>query len=154
MSPRARKFVAEHPFVVPAIVGSGAQGRIMECDVAAAYQTAPHLTPAAAAMVAAGAKAPATGTGSNGEITAEDIENFAKGIAPAAAPAPAAPAAEAPKAAASAPAPAAGEDVITEKPFSRIRTVIAKRLLESLQTMAQYTLNAEAVYPCTRRQRT
>ncbi len=141
MSPRARKFVAEHPFVVPAIVGSGAQGRIMECDVAAAYQTAPHLTPAAAAMVAAGAKAPATGTGSNGEITAEDIENFAKGIAPAAAPAPA----EAPKAAApAAPAPAAGEDVITEKPFSRIRTVIAKRLLDSLQTMAQYTLNAEA----------
>ena len=142
MSPRARKFVAEHPFVVPAIVGSGAQGRIMECDVAAAYQTAPHLTPAAAAMVAAGAKAPATGTGSNGEITAEDIENFAKGIAPAAAPAPAAPATEAPKAAA--PAPATGEDVITEKPFSRIRTVIAKRLLDSLQTMAQYTLNAEA----------
>ena len=141
MSPRARKFVAEHPFVVPAIVGSGAQGRIMECDVAAAYQTAPHLTPAAAAMVAAGAKAPATGTGSNGEITVEDIENFAKGIALAAAPAPAA----APKAAApAAPAPAAGEDVITEKPFSRIRTVIAKRLLDSLQTMAQYTLNAEA----------
>ena len=64
--------------------------------------------------------------------------------APAPAPAEAAPAAEAPKAAASAPAPAAGEDVITEKPFSRIRTVIAKRLLESLQTMAQYTLNAEA----------
>ncbi|MBQ4481177.1 MAG: 2-oxo acid dehydrogenase subunit E2 [Victivallales bacterium] len=141
MSPRARKFVAEHPFVVPAIVGSGAQGRIMECDVAAAYQTAPHLTPAAAAMVAAGAKAPATGTGSNGEITVEDIENFAKGIALAATPAPAA----APKAAApAAPAPAAGEDVITEKPFSRIRTVIAKRLLDSLQTMAQYTLNAEA----------
>ncbi len=142
LSPRAKKFVAEHPFVMGAIAGSGAQGRIMEADVIAAYQTSPHLTPAAAAMVAAGAKAPATGTGCNGEITAEDIENFAKGItAPAAAPAAAAPAAPA---AAPAPKAAAGEDVITEKPFSRIRGVIAKRLQESLQTMAQYTLNCEA----------
>ncbi len=52
-------------------------------------------------------------------------------------------------AAASAPAPAAasaaaGADVITEKPFPQIRKIIAKRLHESLSTMAQYTLNAEA----------
>lgn len=137
LSPRARKFVAEHPFVMGEIAGSGAQGRVIESDVIAAYQSSPHLTPAAAAMVAAGAKAPSTGTGSNGEITAEDIENFAKGVV--AAPAPAAPAA-----AVSAPVKAEGADVITEKPFSRIRTVIAKRLQESLQTMAQYTLNCEA----------
>ena len=130
LSPRARKFVAEHPFVMGEIAGSGAQGRVIESDVIAAYQSSPHLTPAAAAMVAAGAKAPSTGTGSNGEITAEDIENFAKGVV--AAPAPAAP------------VKAEGADVITEKPFSRIRTVIATRLQESLQTMAQYTLNCEA----------
>lgn len=138
LSPRARKFVAEHPFVMGEIAGSGAQGRVIESDVIAAYQSSPHLTPAAAAMVAAGAKAPSTGTGSNGEITAEDIENFAKGVV--AAPAPAAPAPAAP----AAPVKAEGDDVITEKPFSRIRTVIAKRLQESLQTMAQYTLNCEA----------
>jgi pyruvate dehydrogenase E2 component (dihydrolipoamide acetyltransferase) len=144
LSPRAKKFLAGHPFVMGAIAGSGAQGRIMEADLMAAYQTSPHLTPAAAAMVAAGAKAPTVGTGSQGEITAEDIENFAKGVVATPA-APAAPRAEAPKAAA---APAAAvssdEDVITEKPFSRIRGVIAKRLQESLQTMAQYTLNCEA----------
>ena len=142
LSPRARKFVAEHPFVMGAIAGSGAQGRIMEVDVKAAYQTSTHLTPAAAAMVAAGAKVPPAGTGPQGEITVEDVENFAKGIAPAAA-APAAPAVAAPAAPA---APVAGqdEDVVTEKPFSRIRGVIAKRLQESLQTMAQYTLNCEA----------
>lgn len=138
LSPRARKFVAEHPFVMGEIAGSGAQGRVIESDVIAAYQSSPHLTPAAAAMVAAGAKAPSTGTGSNGEITAEDIENFAKGVVSA--PAPAAAAAPAP----AAPVKAEGDDVITEKPFSRIRTVIAKRLQESLQTMAQYTLNCEA----------
>lgn len=139
LSPRARKFVAEHPFVMGEIAGSGAQGRVIESDVIAAYQSSPHLTPAAAAMVAAGAKAPSTGTGSNGEITAEDIENFAKGVV-APAPAPSAAAAPAP----AAPVKAEGDDVITEKPFSRIRTVIAKRLQESLQTMAQYTLNCEA----------
>lgn len=138
LSPRARKFVAEHPFVMGEIAGSGAQGRVIESDVIAAYQSSPHLTPAAAAMVAAGAKAPSTGTGSNGEITAEDIENFAKGVV--AAPAPAAAVSPAP----AAPVKAEGADVITEKPFSRIRTVIAKRLQESLQTMAQYTLNCEA----------
>lgn len=138
LSPRARKFVAEHPFVMGEIAGSGAQGRVIESDVIAAYQSSPHLTPAAAAMVAAGAKAPSTGTGSNGEITAEDIENFAKGVVAAPAPAASAPAAPA------APVKAEGDDVITEKPFSRIRTVIAKRLQESLQTMAQYTLNCEA----------
>lgn len=138
LSPRARKFVAEHPFVMGEIAGSGAQGRVIESDVIAAYQSSPHLTPAAAAMVAAGAKAPSAGTGSNGEITAEDIENFAKGVV--AAPAPSAAAAPAP----AAPVKAEGDDVITEKPFSRIRTVIAKRLQESLQTMAQYTLNCEA----------
>ena len=141
LSPRARKFVAEHPFVMGEIAGSGAQGRVIESDVIAAYQSSPHLTPAAAAMVAAGAKAPSTGTGSNGEITADDIENFAKGVV--AAPAPAAPAPSAPAAPAE-PVKAEGDDVITEKPFSRIRTVIAKRLQESLQTMAQYTLNCEA----------
>ena len=138
LSPRARKFVAEHPFVMGEIAGSGAQGRVIESDVIAAYQSSPHLTPAAAAMVAAGAKAPSTGTGSNGEITAEDIENFAKGVVAAPAPAASAPAVPA------APVKAEGDDVITEKPFSRIRTVIAKRLQESLQTMAQYTLNCEA----------
>ncbi len=143
LSPRARRFVAEHPFVMGAIAGSGAQGRIMEKDVMAAYQTSPHLTPAAAAMVAAGAKVPPAGTGPQGEITVEDVENFAKGVAPAAAPSPAAPAAVAAAPAAVAPV-AQDEDVVTEKPFSRIRGVIAKRLQESLQTMAQYTLNCEA----------
>ena len=132
MSPRARKFVAEHPFVVPSIQGSGANGRIMEQDVAAAYQTSPHLSSTAAAMMADGVAAPAAGTGPNGMITAADM-----GAKPAAAPA-----AAAPTAAPAAAAPAA--DVITEKPFPQIRKIIAKRLLESLQTSAQYTLMSEA----------
>ena len=132
MSPRAKMFVAEHPFVVPSIAGSGANGRIMEQDVKAAYQTAPHLSPAAAAMLANGVAAPAAGTGANGMIVTADM---GKAAAPAAA--------EAPAAAPVAAAPVAA-DVITEKPFSHIRKVIAKRLQESLSSMAQYTLNSEA----------
>ena len=52
LSPRARKFVAEHPFALPAIAGSGAGGRIIEADVQAAYRTAPRLSGAAAALAA------------------------------------------------------------------------------------------------------
>lgn len=129
LSPRAKKFVAEHPFVVPAIQGSGAGGRIMEQDVVAAYQTSSRLSPAAAAMAAAGIATPAAGTGVNGMIVTADM---------GAKPAPAAPAAPA-----AAPA-AVASDVITEKPFPHIRKLIAQRLLESLNGMAQYTLNAEA----------
>ncbi|NMA40689.1 MAG: 2-oxo acid dehydrogenase subunit E2 [Lentisphaerae bacterium] len=134
MSPRARKFVAEHPFVVPAIVGSGAGGRIMEKDVATAYQSAARLSPVAAAMQAAGVAAPAAGTGVGGMILGADMGKAAPAAA-AAAPA-AAPAAV--------PASDSVVDVITEKPFPHIRKIIAKRLHESLNSMAQYTLNAEA----------
>ena len=68
------------------------------------------------------------------------VEDMGKAT-PATAAAPAVPAV--PAAAAAAPA-AAKADVITEKPFPQIRKIIAKRLHESLSSMAQYTLNAEA----------
>ena len=134
LSPRARKFVAEHPFALPAIAGSGAGGRIIEADVQAAYRTTPRLSGAAAALAASGLPVPAAGSGVNGMVLADDIRN---------APAPAAEAAPAAESA-PAPAPAASEDIITEQPFPQIRRIIAKRLLDSLNTMAQYTLNAEA----------
>ncbi|MDQ0290212.1 dihydrolipoamide acetyltransferase family protein [Oligosphaera ethanolica] len=134
LSPRAKKYVAEHPFVLPEIAGSGANGRIMEKDVADAFRSAPHLSPAAAALRADGVAAPTAGTGVSGMIRAEDM-----GKATPAAQTPAAPAAPAASS-----APTAKADVITEKPFPQIRKIIAKRLHESLSSMAQYTLNAEA----------
>lgn len=134
MSPRARKFVAEHPFAVPKIAGSGAGGRIIEADVEAAYRTSPKLSSAAAAMLADGVVAPSAGTGPGGMILASDMGK------PSAASVPVAEVAVAPVAA----AVPASADVVTEKPFTQIRKIIAKRLHESLSTMAQYTLNAEA----------
>jgi len=145
MSPRARRFLEEHPFVVPALQGSGAGGRIMEKDVAEAYRSAPHLSPAAARLAAEGVAAPAAGTGVSGMVRAQDM---GRAVAPPAAPtapvaAPAAAPAVAPAAApAVAPAPAAA--AVTEVKLSNIRKIIAKRLHESLTGLAQYTLNAEA----------
>jgi pyruvate dehydrogenase E2 component (dihydrolipoamide acetyltransferase) len=75
------------------------------------------------------------GTGSAGRITKEDILGHLEGgakPAPAAAPAPvaAAPAASAPKPAAAAAAPAPGEVV----PMTKMRSIIAQRMVESKRT--------------------
>jgi 2-oxoglutarate dehydrogenase E2 component (dihydrolipoamide succinyltransferase) len=81
------------------------------------------------------------GTGKNGGITKEDVVNFMKSGAPAAAPA----AAPAP-AASAAPAPAAapinvpaGERVEKRVPMTRLRATIAKRLVEAQQNAAMLT---------------
>jgi 2-oxoglutarate dehydrogenase E2 component (dihydrolipoamide succinyltransferase) len=80
-----------------------------------------------------------TGTGVGGRIRKQDVLDAAKAkeaAAPAAASAAAAPAAQAPAATAtSTPSPLRGKTV----PMSRLRKVIAKRMMESLQTSAQLT---------------
>ena len=79
------------------------------------------------------------GTGKNGGITKEDVQNFIKnGAAPAPAPAAAAPAAKAPAAAAAVNVPA-GERVEKRVPMTRLRATIAKRLVEAQQNAAMLT---------------
>ncbi|WP_415894029.1 2-oxoglutarate dehydrogenase complex dihydrolipoyllysine-residue succinyltransferase [Neptuniibacter sp. PT8_73] len=80
-----------------------------------------------------------TGTGKNGGITKEDVQNFIKNgaQAPAAAPAPAATAAPA-QAAAPVNVPA-GERVEKRVPMTRLRATIAKRLVEAQQNAAMLT---------------
>ncbi|WP_415884190.1 2-oxoglutarate dehydrogenase complex dihydrolipoyllysine-residue succinyltransferase [Neptuniibacter sp. QD72_48] len=80
-----------------------------------------------------------TGTGKNGGITKEDVQNFIKNgaQAPAAAPAPAASAAPA-QAAAPVNVPA-GERVEKRVPMTRLRATIAKRLVEAQQNAAMLT---------------
>ncbi|MEU8007619.1 2-oxoglutarate dehydrogenase, E2 component, dihydrolipoamide succinyltransferase, partial [Catellatospora sp. NPDC049111] len=82
-----------------------------------------------------------SGTGVGGRIRKQDVLDAAeKAKAPAAAPAAAAPAAAAPTPAAkAAPSPLRGR---TEK-LSRLRTTIAKRMVESLQVSAQLTTVVE-----------
>lgn len=130
LSPRARTFLADHPTNLAGVAGSGPDGRILEKDVAAAYRAGARLSPAAAAKVAAGEAAPASGSGVAGMVLTGDLGK------PAAAPAAPAPVA--------APAAAPGTDTVTEVKIPNIRKIIAKNLMAALHEQAQYTLNAEA----------
>ncbi|HQS14173.1 pyruvate dehydrogenase complex dihydrolipoamide acetyltransferase [Reyranella sp.] len=82
------------------------------------------------------------GSGPNGRIVKADVENAKPGAAPAAA-------AQAPKAAAKAPAPPAGGQPVfvapgdSRVPHTSIRKVIARRMLESKQTVPHFYLTVD-----------
>jgi pyruvate dehydrogenase E2 component (dihydrolipoyllysine-residue acetyltransferase) len=125
VTPLVRKLAAEHAVPLESIVGTGVGGRIRKQDVleAARAQRAAETAAAEAAATAAAAAESAP--------------------APAAVPAPPAVAAPA------APVPARPEIVPsalrgTTQRMSRPRQVIAKRMVESLQTSAQLTTVVEA----------
>ena len=85
-----------------------------------------------------------TGTGVGGRIRKQDVLDAAdkakeKAAAPAASPAASAPAATTSAPAAAAPSPLRGKT----EPMTRLRKVIAKRMIESLQTSAQLTTVVE-----------
>lgn len=125
VSPRARALAASNGVDASAIAeGSGPHGRVIERDVAAAIAAGPVLTSAARA---AGVSA-TEGTGIGGRVSVADA-----GHAPEAAPAAAAPAAAADFPGAS-----------TSAPLKGVRKVVAKRMMESLTSTAQLTLNTTA----------
>ena len=121
VTPLVRKLAAEHAVPLESIVGTGVGGRIRKQDVleAARAQRAAEEAAAAAAAAEAAAAAPA---------------------APAAPPAAAVPAASAPARPEVVPSALRG----TTQRMSRPRQVIAKRMIESLQTSAQLTTVVEA----------
>jgi pyruvate dehydrogenase E2 component (dihydrolipoamide acetyltransferase) len=134
VTPLVRKLAAEHAVPLESIVGTGVGGRVRKQDVleaARAQRAAAAAEAAAAAAAAAEAEAAAA----------------AAVPAPVALPAPAA--APAPATQTAAPAPARPEIVPstlrgTTQRMSRPRQVIAKRMVESLQTSAQLTTVVEA----------
>ena len=79
------------------------------------------------------------GTGKNGGITKEDVQNFMNSGAQPAAVAPAAPASSAPAAPAVSVNVAAGERVEKRVPMTRLRATIAKRLVDAQQNAAMLT---------------
>lgn len=127
VSPRARALAASNGVDASAIAeGSGPHGRVIERDVAAAIAAGPVLTSAARA---AGVSA-AEGTGIGGRVSVADAGRTAE-AAPAAAVA----------------APAAVADfpgASTSAPLKGVRKVVAKRMMESLTSTAQLTLNTTA----------
>ena len=128
VSPRARALAASAGLDASTITeGSGPHGRVIERDVAAAIAAGPVLTSAARA---AGVQA-TEGTGIGGRVSVAD-----GGRTPEAAPAS--------RPVASAPAGADYPGASTTAPLKGVRKVVAKRMMESLTSTAQLTLNTTA----------
>ncbi|MCZ8369474.1 MAG: 2-oxo acid dehydrogenase subunit E2 [Porphyrobacter sp.] len=170
-TPTARKLAEVNGIDLAGIAGTGPKSKITKEDVEAAITAGggtPAPAPVAASF-AAPTPAPAAavsgeriiasplakriaadksidlaqvkGTGPNGRIVREDVENFIPGAAaPAAGPAASAPA----PAAAPAPAPAIeGGAPFAEEKLSGVRKVIARRLTESKQTVPHFYLTID-----------
>ncbi len=136
ISPRARKLAERKELETAALAGSGPGGRVIERDVEAALASMPKLTPVAKAMVAAGEfEAAGVGTGPGGRVMSRDLTP--RGTSAAAEQS----TADVTQQAASGKQPS---DEVTSTPVKGIRAVIASRMLDSLQTTAQLTLNATA----------
>ena len=131
VTPLVRRLASEHGVDLSTIQGTGVGGRIRKSDVLSAAEQnkapAPAAAPAPARAPAHAAQAPAAASAP--EPAAE-------------APAAAQPPAPAPAPAAPTPAAAAAQRGRVE-PMSRMRQVIASRMVESLQTSAQLTTVVE-----------
>jgi 2-oxoglutarate dehydrogenase E2 component (dihydrolipoamide succinyltransferase) len=126
-----------------------------ERDVQPATAEGPYITPLVRKLAAEHGVNLATvaGTGVGGRIRKQDVMEAARVLReqqPAATPAPAADGQQAPPAAAPAPAAPAARAIVpstlrgTTERLSRARQLIARRMVESLQTSAQLTTVVEA----------
>ncbi len=142
------------PAPAPAYAVAAEPAAPAEPDVQPATAEGPYITPLVRKLAAEHGVNLATvaGTGVGGRIRKQDVMEAARVLReqqPAATPAPAADGQQAPPAAA--PAPAAPARAIvpstlrgTTERLSRARQLIARRMVESLQTSAQLTTVAEA----------
>ena len=127
-SPAARRLAGELGVDYTTLSGSGPGGRIVEADVQAAADGAAQAGGPSSPMARKLARelgvdlATVKGTGPGGRITKEDVEKAASAAAPAAA----------------APVAAAGS-----VPVRGMRKTIADRMHESLQSMAQLTMDMD-----------
>lgn len=120
ISPRARNLAARKQVEVRGLQGTGPNGRVIERDVQAAIASATRLTPVAQSMVSAGDYvSPERGTGIGGRITKRDLIPAISSVPDA-------------------------TDELEIIPLKGARKVIAARMLESLQTTAQLTMNTSA----------
>lgn len=124
----------------PGAAGAAGAAAPAAAEAAASAGDADKVGPAARKLIEEnGLDASAIpGSGKNGGITKEDVQNFMKNGAPAPAPA-AAPAAAAPAPAAPSVNVVAGERVEKRVPMTRLRATIAKRLVEAQQSAAMLT---------------
>ncbi len=136
ISPRARKLAQRKGLDTAPLAGTGPGGRVIERDVEAALASMPKLTPVAKAMVESGEfEAAGSGTGPGGRVTKRDLVARGEGRGASS---------EATLETQHAPRSTPPADEVTSTPVRGIRAVIASRMLDSLQTTAQLTLNASA----------
>jgi pyruvate dehydrogenase E2 component (dihydrolipoamide acetyltransferase) len=134
VSPRARGIALQRGLDATALAGSGPGRRVIERDVLAAIAAQPRLTPVAKAMVAEGGFAvPAQGSGPGGRVTARDLAP-SQMVEPEVATSTASSAAYVGGAA----------EEFTRTQVKGVRKIIAERMLQSLQSTAQLTMNASA----------
>jgi len=130
ISPRARNLAKSKSLEVENIQGTGPGGRIIERDIQSALASRPKLTPLAKSMLSTGEyAAPPQGSGPAGRITTRDLISATPSAAPS-------------RAASPATLPDDQEAVVI--PVKSTRKIIASRMLNSMQTTAQLTLNASA----------
>ena len=138
VTPLVRKLAAQAGVDLATVRGTGVGGRITKQDVFDASHAGAGAPPAPAAP----APAPAPGAPAAPAASAAAAPPAAPS-APTAPPAPARPATPSVPAAAPTPATAAAGETRTEK-MSRLRKVIAERMVESLRVSAQLTSVVEA----------
>lgn len=120
VSPRARNLARRKDLDLSGVQGSGPGGRIIERDVVAALAAKPKLTPLAKSMVESGDFVVLSGgSGPGGRITSKDLQQAA-------------------------PAPQPQADDVQIIPLKGTRKIISERMLNSMQTTAQLTMNASA----------
>ena len=143
------------PAPAPAYAVAAEPAAAAEPDVQPATAEGPYITPLVRKLAAEHGVNLATvaGTGVGGRIRKQDVMEAARVLReqqPAATPAPAADGQQAPPAAAPAPAAPAARAIVpstlrgTTERLSRARQLIARRMVESLQTSAQLTTVVEA----------
>ena len=138
-SPRARHLAERKSLDITGVSGSGPGGRVIERDVEAALAARPKISPVAQAKLADGDfTAPQRGSGPGGRIMAEDL--VARGEREKGR--------QAEGERASRGAGESSAQLATRPtqlvPLRGIRKVIAERMLASVQTTAQLTLNSSA----------
>ena len=114
ISPRARNLARRKGIEIDDIQGSGPDGRIIERDIEAAIEELVVVTPVAQAMLASGDYKVADKSQPAGRLGKQDLVSVDEA------------------------------DGIRRIPLRGIRKTIAKRMLDSLQSTAQLTLNASA----------
>ena len=73
LSPRARRFAAEHDFHPASVTGSGPAGRVLEEDLRKQYYESPRVSPLANKRIAEGMEVGGEGSGTGGMVLSGDL---------------------------------------------------------------------------------